>query len=176
MLFKKKLLGKDYADGLIHKVSRDVYENWGIFQNQMAEALNQNEAEYEKFSEGYAPLIIVAVIMVDMQAIRTLRSENDFISLRRHVLTRLGDALGNKDVEELFDIYQTSWDQAIERNENPLTFGVASALYDALEIPHSLNDVCVFQSPRILKVLGDFIMPVIGFTKFALKSYKVKVE
>ena len=167
MFFKNKLSGKDFAEGLVFKVSRDIYDNWHIIQDRLTESLGENDAQHDKISEGYAPFTIVAAVIIDMQAIRNIRSENEFITLRKHVLNRLGDALGNEDVEELFDIYQTSWDQALERNENPLTYGVASVLYDELEISHLLDADRVFQSPQVLKVLSDFILPMTGFTKFA---------
>jgi len=92
-------------------------------------------------------------------------------------LNRLGEALGNENTEDLFTLYQTHWDEAMERNENPLTFGVASTLYDALELPYSKGfDGREFQSPRLLMVLSEIIISVIGFTKFAMENYNVKVE
>jgi len=176
MQSQEVLSGKDFADGLVFKVSRDVYNNWGILQDQLANALGWYENPSDKLPEGYAPYVFVAAIVIDMQAIRNLRSEDEFLWLRKHVLNRLGDALGNEAVEELFDIYQTSFNLAVNRNEDPLTFGVASTVREALKITHAGDSNHASQSPRILLILSQFILSITGFTKFALENYEIVME
>ena len=93
-----------------------------------------------------------------------------FNTLRDHVINRLDAAVGIDSARELLDAYQAVWDEAVDRGENPVSFGIASALYDFLKIPLSSG----IQNTKLLIALGEAIMLPIGYTKFALEEYRVK--
>ena len=121
-------------------------------------------------SEAYAPLVVAASVVVDLQAAKNLRGEDMFNTLRDHVINRLDAAVGIDSARELLDAYQAVWDEAVDRGENPVSFGIASALYDFLKIPLSSG----IQNTKLLIALGEAIMLPIGYTKFALEEYRVK--
>ena len=170
-LFKKSLRGRNFADTLVSKVSTDIYAQWSDIQSTISEFYESVDPEASiELSEAYFPLVVAASVVVDLQAAKNLRGEDMFNMLRDHVINRLDAAAGNDSARKLLDAYQAVWDEAVDRGENPVSFGIASALYDFLEIPLSSG----IQNPKLLIALGEAIMLPIGFTKFALEEYRVK--
>ena len=79
-------------------------------------------------------------------------------------------------VQELFSAYEDEFYTAIDRGENPITFGIASMLYDLLKIPSSHEDGVhrsELQNNLVLGWLGELLITHVGFTKSALENYKV---
>ena len=176
MFGKKRLRARDFAEGLVHKCSSNVYESWREIQARISEATGDLEKPWQReIPEEYVPFVIIAGATADLQAAYNLAGQRQFKVLRKHVLERLGEALGNEVAEDLFSAYQEKWDKALERGENPMTFGIATALYDFLELPYVSEDQNgEFQSPLVLLALGDIVLSLVGFTKFALENYKMK--
>ena len=170
-LFKKSLRGPDFADALVSKVSTDIYTQWSDIQSTISKSCESVDLEARiELSEAYAPLVVAASVVVDLQAAKNLRGEDMFNTLRDHVINRLDAAVGIDSARELLDAYQAVWDEAVDRGENPVSFGIASALYDFLKIPLSSG----IQNTKLLIALGEAIMLPIGYTKFALEEYRVK--
>ncbi len=66
-----------------------------------------------------------------------------FEALREHVIKRLDAAVGNEAAKVLLDAYQTKWDDAVDRGENPISFGLASAVYEFWNC-HSSNFIMIY--------------------------------
>ena len=84
---EKLLLGKDFADGLVSKVAQDTYGYWDKFESEI------NGLCGVKLGEEYAPFLILGTIVMDLQAIKNLRGDADYLALRQLVLDRLLDLI-----------------------------------------------------------------------------------
>lgn len=174
--FKEKLKGSEYADALIAGVSRAVYDSLDDILVQISQNLESMVDTYsvDQHKEFFATLLITAVITAELQVVKNIRGEY-FQALRGHVFNNLGDVLGRHESEELYDLFMTEWSTAISRGEEPVTFGLGSVLYDAMDLPRSkYSDLGEYQSPLLLMVLGNAITSFVGFTKSALEKYKIK--
>ena len=160
-----------FRDGLVSKVSNDIYGRWSEIQSAIAEASNAiTQVKNVKLAESCAPFFIVASIVADLHAAKHARGVDTFNALQRHVVNRLETALGRDIAKDLFDIYQTAWDEALDLDENPASFGLADSLYDFLKFPRRGG----IPDSMLILVLADAILLPIGFTGFALEQYRVK--
>ena len=178
MLWRKQLKGKDFAEALVGKISKGIYGDWsGIASTIQKAAKEFGSAVKLEVPESYAPFVIAAAVVADLQTIRNLRGQHDYMMLRKHVFDVFVQAVEIDTVQELFSAYEEEFYEAIERGENPITYGIASVLYYLIKIPHSKHENGgEFQSPLVLGWLGELIMSHVGFSKVALENYRVKVE
>ena len=184
MFWRKRLKGKHFAEGLIGKIANDVYGDWkGIASTikDMVERTIEGTKDFE-VPESHAPFVIAAAVVGDLQAVRNLRGQYEYMILRKHVTSAFSRVVKLEAVQELISNYENEFYEAINRGEDPITYGIASVLYDLLEIPCPNPEDekgisrSLLQNPLVLAWLGTILVSHIGFTKHALENYKVVVE
>ncbi len=176
-LGKKRLTEQGLADGLVHKVSKDVYGNWASIQSALTEAFSATSSSVPPpdLSEAYAPLLVFAAVFADLQALKNNLPNDQFLRIRGLVLNKFSPPIDLRDLSELADHYQSEWDSALLRNEDPVAFGIAPILYEQLlGLPESTyEDRAARQSHRVLLQLSEIILASVGFSNFALKRYRI---
>jgi hypothetical protein len=173
---KKRLTEEGMADALVSKIGKDVYGNWPVIRDNIRESLSHyvDTTALPELSDAHAPPLILATVFVDMHAVKNELSTEQFLRIRQHVFRKFQSLLDENQLAEVFDSFQTGWDAALARNENPVSFGVVPVLCELMDLPLSpVDERGFFCDPATLLCLTQCILPSLGICKFILNEYEI---
>lgn len=153
---KDKIPESEAAKGFVSHIAIHFQQHWPETANELIKVFPSENSIFD--NENTPTEFFLAIIAVQIQALSNLLPNDQAMRIREYIMQGISYPALGKYPRKAIQEYQTAWDHALQKNEDP-SIAVAAVLFDKIGCKSThQSGKASFKSPILLTLLSSAIV------------------